>query len=239
MTILALGAHPDDIEIFMFGTLAAFRRMGHELVFAVATDGSMGGTGNREELARVRAREAASAAALLDADLRLLGFTDGELVPDAALVGAVRSLIAAVEPDLILTHDPGDYHGDHRALSAAADLAASFRVPVIYADTLNGTGFAPTHYVDITGHMSLKEESILCHISQDPGRFIDMMRAHNRFRSAQCYRPNGFAEALRFVQRSPFADIRDLLPPAPPVTTVRDRAKQSGRNGNEEWTPKS
>lgn len=228
MTILALGAHPDDIEIFMYGTLAAFREKGHDLVFAIATDGARGGAGDAGELARIRASEAAAAAALLDADLRLLGFPDGELVPDAALVAALRTLIDEVRPDLILTHDPGDYHGDHRALSAATGLAASFRVPVVHVDTLYGTGFVPTHYVDTSAHMALKEKAILCHESQDPERFIEMTRLQNRFRSAQCYRPEGYAEALRFTPRPPFADIRDVLPPAPPVTAVFDRSKSEG-----------
>ncbi|MGX5802231.1 PIG-L deacetylase family protein [Bradyrhizobium sp. Arg314] len=45
MKILALGAHPDDIEIFMFGTLAAYAAQGAELTFAIATDGAKGGQG--------------------------------------------------------------------------------------------------------------------------------------------------------------------------------------------------
>lgn len=47
MKILALGAHPDDIEIFMFGTMAAYAAQGAELVFAIATDGAKGGKGIR------------------------------------------------------------------------------------------------------------------------------------------------------------------------------------------------
>ncbi|AEQ53670.1 PIG-L deacetylase family protein [Pelagibacterium halotolerans] len=223
MTILALGAHPDDIEIFMFGTLAAFKAMGQKLVFGIATDGARGGTA--DGLAQTRAREAQAAAGLLGADLRFLGFADGALMPDAALVESLRGLIEQTRPDLILTHAPNDYHGDHRALSQAASLASSFKVPLAFVDTLYGTGFTPTHYVEITGHMALKEQAILCHESQDPGRFIEMARLQNRSRSAQCYRPDGYAEALRFEPRAPFADIRGLLPPAPSVNAVWDRSR--------------
>ncbi len=65
MKILALGAHPDDIEIFMFGTMAAYAAQGAELTFAVATDGARGGKGDATVLARVRREEATAAAALL------------------------------------------------------------------------------------------------------------------------------------------------------------------------------
>ena len=228
MRVLALGAHPDDIEIFMFGTLAAYRAMGAELVFAIATDGAMGGQGDRVALAQMRAEEARQAAGLLGIEPRFLALADGGLVPDAQLVGTVRRLISDAEPDLIVTHDPNDYHADHRALSQAVDLAASFRVPVALIDTLNGTGFAPTHYIDISDHFALKRQAILCHASQNPQRFVAMAELQNRFRSAQCYQETGYAEAIRFVARSPFADIRDLLPPAPPVRSVFDRGGKGG-----------
>ncbi|TJX43010.1 MAG: PIG-L family deacetylase, partial [Mesorhizobium sp.] len=51
MKILALGAHPDDIEIFMFGTMAAYAAQGAELTFAIATDGAKGGKGAPATLA--------------------------------------------------------------------------------------------------------------------------------------------------------------------------------------------
>ncbi|MAN76618.1 MAG: PIG-L domain-containing protein [Rhizobiales bacterium] len=228
MRVLALGAHPDDIEIFMFGTLAAFATLGAELVFAIATDGAMGGQGDRVALAEMRAQEARRAAGLLGVEPRFLALVDGGLVPDPQLVETMRRLISDSEPDLILTHDPNDYHADHRALSQAIDLAASFRVPVAFVDTLNGTGFAPSHYVDISAHFALKRKAILCHTSQNPQRFVAMVELQNRFRSAQCYQETGYAEAVRFASRAPFADIRDLLPPAPPVRSVFDRGGIGG-----------
>ncbi|RWQ59817.1 MAG: PIG-L family deacetylase, partial [Mesorhizobium sp.] len=75
-------------------------------------------------------------------------FPDGALVADAALIAALKTLIGDVKPDLAITHAPNDYHGDHRALSDSVRIAASFAVPVLHADTLGGTGFSPTHYVD-------------------------------------------------------------------------------------------
>jgi N-acetylglucosamine malate deacetylase 1 len=226
MRILALGAHPDDIEIYMFGTLSAARAQGAELALAIATDGARGGMGDGKALALTRAAEARAAAALLGVEPRFLAFPDGALVADASLVDALRMLLAWTRPDLIITHAPNDYHGDHRALSEAVRLAAGFSAPVLFADTMGGTGFVPTHYVDVTGHFPLKAQAIRAHASQDPERFLARAESLNAFRAGQCNAPAGsYAEAFRFEPVFPFADIRDLLPPAPPVRPVaaRDR----------------
>ncbi len=221
MKVLALGAHPDDIEIFMFGTLAAYAAQGAELTFAIATAGARGGPGDPGHLARVRREEATAAAALLGAIPRFLDFPDGALVADAALIGALKALITQTRPDLVITHAPYDYHGDHRALSDGIRIAASFAVPVLHADTLGGTGFLPTHYVDISGHGDLKARAIRAHRSQEPERFAAMARTQNLFRASQCNgAPEALAEAFRFEPSYPFADIRALLPPAPPIIPV-------------------
>ncbi|MER8563831.1 PIG-L deacetylase family protein [Mesorhizobium sp. M0578] len=144
MKVLALGAHPDDIEIFMFGTMAAYAALGAELTFVVATDGARGGKGDPVTLARTRREEATIAASLLGIAPRFLDFPDGALVADAALIAALKTLIGEVKPDLAITHARNDYHGDHRALSDGVRIAASFAAPVLHADTLGGSGFSPT-----------------------------------------------------------------------------------------------
>ena len=223
MRILAIGAHPDDLEIFAYGTLAAWAGMGARLVLAVATDGAKGGVG--ADLARLRAAETAAALAPLGQGApRMLGFPDGALRADAALEGALADLIAGAAPDLVLTHAPNDYHADHRALSAAVSQAAGFAVPVLHMDTLNGTGFAPTHWVDVTAHWPAKEAAILAHETQAPARFVAMAGRQAAYRAGECNAPpEARAEAFRFEPRFPFADIRALLPPAPPLRPVGAR----------------
>ncbi|TPN89730.1 PIG-L family deacetylase [Mesorhizobium sp. CU2] len=221
MKVLALGAHPDDIEIFMFGTLAAYAALGAELTFAIATDGAKGGKGDPVALARTRRQEASAAASLLGVEPRFLDFPDGELIADAALISALKALIGEVKPDLVITHAPYDYHGDHRALSDGVRIAASFAVPVLHADTLGGTGFSPTHYVEISPHWDIKAQAIRAHRSQGPEHYVERARLQNEFRAGQCNGVSGaLAEAFRFEPTFPFADIRALLPPAPPVRPV-------------------
>src|SRR5690606_28584815 len=130
-------------------------------------------------------------------------------------------------PDLVLTHAPNDYHGDHRALSEAVRIAANFTAPVLWADTMQGAGFAPTHYVDVTAQFDTKCRAIRAHVSQRPARLVDMARQLNGFRAAQANgAPGSYAEAFRFEPVFPFVDIRDLLPPAPPLRAVSAVAGQ-------------
>jgi len=233
MKILALGAHPDDIEIFMFGTLAAYAAQGAELTFAIATDGARGGAGDPVTLAKTRREEASAAAGLLGVTPRFLDFPDGALIADAALVATLKALIGEVGPDLAITHPPNDYHGDHRALSDGVRIAASFAVPVLHADTLGGTGFSPTHYVDISGHWDIKAKAIRAHRSQKPEQYVDRARIQNAFRAGQCNgEPGALAEAFRFEPVFPFADIRALLPPAPPIRPVATSTRNASIEGN-------
>ncbi|HHY51518.1 MAG TPA: PIG-L family deacetylase [Alphaproteobacteria bacterium] len=229
MKLLAIGAHPDDLEIYMFGTLAAAQAQGAELVLAIATDGARGGTLDPAELSAIRRREATAAASILGLEPRFLDFPDGTLTADPMLVGAVRTLIAETRPDLVLTHAPSDYHGDHRALSEATRIAANFIAPVLWADTMQGAGFTPTHYVDVTAGFESKCRAILAHVSQRPERFVAMARQLNGFRAAQANGgPGSYAEAYRFEPVFPFVDIRDLLPPAPPIRAVGAAAAPPG-----------
>lgn len=230
MKVLAIGAHPDDLEIFMFASLAAWRAAGAELVLAVATDGAAGGMQDPATLRLTRRTEAERAASLLGAAPILLDFADGGLMHDAGLVAALAALIGAHKPDLVVTHAPNCYHADHRALASALLQATGFKVPLLHADTLNGTGFTPTHWVDATAHFALKCQAILCHESQEPRRFLPAVTRQAAFRAGECNGgPDARAEAFRFEPRFPFADIRALLPPAPPLRAVPFRgAAQPG-----------
>ncbi|XDZ71398.1 PIG-L deacetylase family protein [Alphaproteobacteria bacterium LSUCC0744] len=216
MNILAIGAHPDDLEIFAYGFLAAAAARGDNLVLGVATDGAAGGPNPGLELARQRADEARNGLAALSKPV-LLDLPDGQLAtaPDAR--EAITDFIRSTAPDLVITHAPEDYHPDHRALSAFVSDAAGFICPVLFCDTLMGVGFTPDFYVDISPHFTAKQNAIMAHHSQDPARFAIASAIMNRFRAAQCNAPDGhYAEAYRMAHRFPFTDIRDLLPPPPP-----------------------
>jgi LmbE family N-acetylglucosaminyl deacetylase len=116
--VLAVGAHPDDIEILAGGTLAKFALQGDQVSIAIATDGSAGHMLiPPEELALIRQEEAQQAASLIGADFYWMGFKDEFLFEDIPTRLFFVDLIRATRPDLILTRNPTDYHPDHRATS--------------------------------------------------------------------------------------------------------------------------
>lgn len=226
MKLLAIGAHPDDVEIYMAGTLVMAQARGAGVEIAIATDGAAGGTGDPSALRLTRRAEATAAAAMIGVEPHFLDFPDGRLVAGAELNDRLRELLALTQPDLVITHASNDYHGDHRALGDAVRRAASFAVPICYADTMMGVGFEPTLYVDVTDAFDKKIAMLRCHASQDPERFVSKLNVWNGFRAAQANGSEGsYAEAFRFDPVSPFVDIRDLLPPSPASRQVPDRSK--------------
>jgi len=220
MRIIGFGAHPDDVEIFFFATLAAAQAAGAEIGWAIATDGAAGGDPPGDELRRLRRREAETAAALLGVEPVFLNRRDGALAADPDAAAHVEAATERLAPDLVITHAPNDYHPDHRALSTLVRDAARFRVPVVYADALMGSGFDPTIYVDATRYFDRKRDAIRCHASQRPERFVVACEAWNRVRSLQCNALDGYAEAFRFDPVYPFADVRALMPAAPAVQSL-------------------
>ncbi|MEX0697708.1 MAG: PIG-L deacetylase family protein [Dongiaceae bacterium] len=229
MRIIGFGAHPDDIELFFFGMLAAARATGADIGWVIATDGSKGGEGPADRLRVIRREEATEAAALLSVTPLFLDRIDGELAADPAAAKMIEDAILEARPDLVVTHAPNDYHPDHRALSRLVADAARFYTPVLYADTLMGVGFEPTHYVDIGAYQELKHAALGKHVSQRPQRFIDAADTWNRFRALQCNtEAGGQAEAFRFVPVYPFGDIRTLLPPPPPVRPLLAKWRGDG-----------
>ena len=215
MKILAIGSHPDDIEIFMFGFLSACLQRGDQICLAIATDGSMGGVYPGLKLAKKRKLEAQDGLKYLGKPI-FLNFQDGSLHDEKMAPKVIKEIVNDNRPDLIVTHAPEDYHPDHRTLSKYVSNAAGFNCPILLSDTLMGVKFKPDYYVDITPFFQLKSDAILAHKSQNPIKFLEATKILNRFRSAQCNQPEGhYAEAYRYEKRFPFSDIRHMLPLSP------------------------
>jgi len=117
-TILAVHAHPDDLDILAEGTLRLLGDAGHVVVLATATAGE-GGSAEFDpaETGRIRQAEAAASAALLKASYYCLGFSDLGVFNDDTSRRAVTELLRTVRPDLVITASPVDYHPDHEAIS--------------------------------------------------------------------------------------------------------------------------
>jgi LmbE family N-acetylglucosaminyl deacetylase len=182
LRILAIGAHPDDIELGCAGTLARCIARGDAVTIAIACRGDSASCGlPPAELAEVRGREAREAARLLGADLIQLGLPDYGVWPCRETVAAFVEVIRQADPALIITHYHADYGGDHNnTLLSVLDATvaatvpnvttshpATKRVALLYMmEPLGGFGFQPQVYVDITDTFATKRKMLECHHSQ-------------------------------------------------------------------------
>ena len=112
--VLAIGAHPDDMEQFAGGTLLLLRKAGFEVTIAALTDGACGSkTAPAEEIVAIRLEEAKKAAAILDAIYINLGLRDGSIEYNLQNASKVAAIIRDVNPQIIITHPVDDYMTDH------------------------------------------------------------------------------------------------------------------------------
>lgn len=182
MNILAIGAHPDDVETSCGGTLAKYAKMGHKVFTATATNGNIGSaTLPMEEIAAIRKEEARRAAAHIGAEYICLDYDDEMFFEDKAARLAFIDLVRYCKADVILTHSPEDYNPDHELTSKIInDIAVMIpiekiktknpaydKIPIIaYFEPVKGLGFVPTEYVDITDTMEIKMAMCREHKSQ-------------------------------------------------------------------------
>jgi len=161
MTILAIGAHPDDIEFGCGGTLIKYVDRGHRVVLLVMTQGGHGGdTGQRT-------KEQEAARHILGADAVYWGHTEDTLVhADKQTIGKIEDVIAGVSPDFIFCNFPNDTHQDHRNLAQATISATRNLRNVLFYEGPTTWGFDPYVYVDISDTLERKIAALQAHASQ-------------------------------------------------------------------------
>lgn len=182
--VLAIGAHPDDLELACGGTLSRLADSGYEVHTLVMSPGSVGGN------AQVRPGEATRGAQLMGATkCEVLDFPDTRLSTRAAeLVQAIEARIKSFNPDIILTHSANDQHQDHAAVHIAT-LRAGRRHPAIlcYESPSVTSAFSPTIFVDIDDYVDAKNAAIAMHCDQmgKPYMADENINAMAVFRGAQ------------------------------------------------------
>lgn len=230
MKILAIAAHPDDLDFGCAASTAAWVAEGHEVVYCLVTDGQAGGFDNtisRERMAEIRREEQTAAAKVVGVEeLHFLGFPDGSVEVTLALRQALSRVIRVVKPDRVITQSPVrnleriySAHPDHLATGEAAlcavypDSRNEFAFPELLADEglephtvpevwLVG-GPDPDRYIDTTDTIEAKIEALLCHRSQmqQPGEMPDRIREWGRMTAeAAGFDEGRTAEAFRVIQ---------------------------------------
>ena len=235
MKVLAIGCHPDDLEIACGGTLRKYVKQGAKVYMCHIANGNLGHVViEPEPLAKIRTLEAESSGKLIGAK-EVFNLNVGDMCVDShdqAVVDAVADIVRYVCPDVIITHNDEDYMQDHTETSRLATNGSfcsglshrprkfepfSSFIPVFFMDTLPGVNFQPTHYVDITEEIEVKIQALKCHESQlkwmlehDHIDFADMVKTCSKYRGYQC--GVAFAEGFRPYNVYPRYSTKRLLP---------------------------
>lgn len=233
LRVLAIGAHPDDVELCCAGTLARCVERGDHVTVAIACNGDSASFDLApDDLVKLRSREARAAAKSIGADLIEMGISDWNLDVNIDTKKLFADTIRQARPDVILTHYHTEYGSDHNntfVLVRDAALAATVprittshkamkRQPAIFMwEPLGGYGFQPDIYVDITKTLKAKIRMLGCHLSQREWLsrhggpdFAEYIEVVSRYRGMQA----GVAHAEGFVPLKNWAQIaaRPLLP---------------------------
>jgi len=197
--VLAVGAHPDDVEILCSGLLLLLKELGCRITVATMSLGDCGSTERPgPEMRRVRRREAERSCVILGADYHYVGFSDFGIFHDDAGNRRTAALLRDVNPWLVVTHPPEDYISDHEITSTLVRNAtfvapapnydtssfspsqSSSAIPYLYYaqpvenKDIFGRRVYPSFYVDVSDKLDLKEELLACHKSQR-----DWLRSHH------------------------------------------------------------
>jgi LmbE family N-acetylglucosaminyl deacetylase len=167
MNILAIGAHPDDIELGCGGTLLKASRQGHNVFMYTLTRGAA--SGDPEQ----RTKELMRSAKFIGAKrLWIDNFEDTKLSLSSELINHIEFFVNKADPDIVLTHALGDTHHDHRAIAASTIEAGRF-IPNILAYEIPVTrDFKPQVYYDISDVIDDKIELINIFWSQRSKMFL-------------------------------------------------------------------
>jgi LmbE family N-acetylglucosaminyl deacetylase len=167
MNILAIGSHPDDIEIGCGGALLRHRAQGDRVKMLILTGGGRGGDINSGNLVFTRMKEAKAAADLIDAQLILWDYTDTEIPETYALVEKIERIVNEFNPDRVYIPYGQDTHQDHRVTSNVAKSACRKVKQILeYEEPSSYNSFTANYWIDISAHIERKLDSIKLHMSQ-------------------------------------------------------------------------
>ena len=186
MNILAIGAHPDDIEYGCAGTLIKYAERGHHIYLMVLTSGQEGGS------SEIRKQEQENAAELMSVQKIFWGgYHDTQLPLDKKLIEKIEEVLEEVNPDLILVNYGDDTHQDHRNLTQATMSATRYVRNVLFFEVPTTQNFNPQVYVDISDTLERKSQVLNAHASQvmktniEDMYIIELAQANATFRGIQ------------------------------------------------------
>lgn len=209
--VLAVGAHPDDVEIGVGGILAGHQEMGDDITILTLSHGQRGGD------KAARAAESQHAASLLGATLRLFDLEDTLIPESGPTLDAIEATVRDIDPTIVYTHTLNDLHQDHRNVHRASMVAAR-GVPSLYCyESPSATvDFRPVRFMPIDRMVERKLQLIAAYDSQAGIRSYlapDLVRATSRYWGRFGNREVDHCEPLEVVRERP-AGSRSAAAPA-------------------------
>lgn len=197
--VLAVGAHPDDLELACGATLAKMVDEGHVVQTVVLCSGAEGGH------AEVRAIEAQRGSRYLRAaHTHVHDFQDTMLaLSSREMVRVIEQAISEFQPDIILTHSSHDQHQDHEAVHHATMRAARRSPSILCYESPSVTrDFCPDFFVDVSEYVDVKVRAVELHRDQRGKPYMDggQLRAMASFRGRQAR--TGAAEGFEIARLS-------------------------------------
>ena len=205
LNILAVSAHPDDVDLNVGGTLLKYKKAGHNIFIVYTTSGNTGSNEMTDTklIGETREKEALEAAKFYGAKVRFLRNDDERLLDTNETRTQVLDALRWANPDIVFTHADNDESIDHRMTSQLVrsmipsmpginqqsnEKPCKKRPTVFMWETSRGIGFVPEVAVDITDEFDTKVKALECHKSQFPwmsefgnNRFTESMRIRAAF----------------------------------------------------------
>jgi LmbE family N-acetylglucosaminyl deacetylase len=199
-TLIAVGAHPDDVELGCGGTINAVSAAGKRVIAVYLTKGEKSGDPH------TRMSESKKALSILGVNDVFFGdFKDTEIPSSHDAIKFLEDIYDKYQPDTVLTHTTHDSHQDHRqvawlSLSAFRNISKflAFETPRVMSH------FSPTYFVDISDYVKFKWEALKCHESQKSKRYIAYESMVNlaSFRGSQVgLRAAEAFEVIRYIDK--------------------------------------
>jgi LmbE family N-acetylglucosaminyl deacetylase len=208
LKIIAIGAHPDDIELACGGTIAKACRQGHIIKMVIVTGKSSQGHSGMSIRTKAEAKEeACEAATILGVkDLEVLGYEDMAVPYSARLISQLDQIITDFRPNIILTHFPFDTHQDHIHTAQSTISAARRFNTILMYEPINQSGrgyvaFRPQVYIDISEVKDQKMKALQAHHSQHKkygNSWLEAVEARARYRGFEMNA--AYAECFELVR---------------------------------------
>jgi len=193
MNILAVGAHPDDIEFGCGGTLIKHCKAGNKVFLLVITDGSYGGD------PKIRRNEQEEAAKYMGAKEVLWGnLRDTELMENRELILKIEEALEKAKPDVVFLNYWEDIHQDHRAVSLAGVSATRYIREVLCYEVPTSQHFEPDVFVNIQDVLDKKIELLKLHVSQIDRTKVENLTILESVHSCANFR--GFQGRVKFAE---------------------------------------